>query len=122
MTRKKLAVLLGLAVVAVFAHFVFSPFYDNMVDSGPIWNVLNWFIAAGTLTSIVVSAWARKTDQHEEPLLCVAVALGILFCWNWFNELVVGDEVGTVRAIAWVVVNTLFVVIAGRTSIKLWKP
>lgn len=58
--KRPLGLLLGLMAVAVFLHFVFTPFYEDLVDTLSIWQVLNWFMAVGILLTLVVTCACRK--------------------------------------------------------------
>ena len=98
--RKPLAVILCLTALAVLFHFVLSPFYKDVVESHDVWNILNWFMAFGVIVVLVVTYLAKKEvgrDSDTNTYLRVnvgfyaAAALAILYFWNWFNELVVGE-------------------------------
>ena len=52
--RKPLAVILGLTAFAVLFHFVLSPFYEDVVESDDVWNVLNWFMALAVIVALVI--------------------------------------------------------------------
>ena len=64
--RKLLAVILGLTAFAVLAHFVFTPFYDDVVESHHIWNVINWVMAFGVVVALVVTSLAKRAAEAEE--------------------------------------------------------
>ena len=40
--------------IAVGLHFVFAAFYQDAVDTGKMWEILDWFMAAAVLISLVV--------------------------------------------------------------------
>ena len=124
--RKPLAVILGLTAVAVLLHFVLSPFYDDVVESGDVWNVLNWFMAFGVIVALVLTYLAKRDVGREDDTntyiranvgFYAAAALAILYFWNWFNELVADDGSGTY----WVLIDTIYVILVTRVGIHLWR-
>ena len=130
--KRPFALLLGLMAVAVLLHFVFTPFYEDIVDTLFIWHILNWFMAVGiVLTLAITCAGKRKTgsqDRDANDYLCVTVAfyaaavLAVLFFWNWFDDLTAGEDgQSQTRRNYWVVINTLFIVLLGTVSAHLWK-
>ena len=132
MLRTLLAVILGLTAFAVLAHFVLSPFYNDVVESHHIWNVLNWFMAFGVVVALVVTYLAKRASVVGEcdtktyigvnVGFYAATALAILFFWNWFNELAVGGgSEGEVNGNFWVVINTLYIVLMAKVSTHLWR-
>ena len=126
------AVYLVLAAAAVAAHFVFEPFYADAVDTGQVWNTLDWFMAAGVLITLIVCV-ARKIqldrigrDQSTtrdyltvQVALYSSIVLTLWFFWNWFDNLLV-DEASDVRSIYWALIDPLFVLVVGRTGLHLW--
>ena len=130
--KRPFALLLGLMAVAVLLHFVFTPFYEDIVDTLFIWHILNWFMAVGiVLTLAITCAGKRETgsqDRDANDYLCVTVAfyaaavLAVLFFWNWFDDLTAGEDgQSQTRRNYWVVINTLFIVLLGTVSVHLWK-
>ena len=129
--RKPLAVILGLTAFAVLFHFVLSPFYDDVIESHDVWNILNWLMSFGVILALVVTYLAKKEVSRESDTntyiranvgFYAAAALAILYFWNWFNELVVGGgSEGEVNGNYWVLINTLYVILITRVSIHLWK-
>ena len=130
--KRPFALLLGLMAVAVLLHFVFTPFYEDIVDALFIWHILNWFMAVGIILTLAITcAGKRKTgsrDRDANDYLCVTVAfyaaavLAVLFFWNWFDDLTAGEDgQSQTRRNYWVVINTLFIVLLGTVSAHLWK-
>ena len=118
--------MLGLIAVTVLVHFVFNPFYRGALEGESVWAVLNWFMAFGIIvafiTVIAAGRIAGTAATNDKPMFYAVTVLGILFFWNWFNELAVGGgNEGQVHGIFWVVVNTLFVVIMAKVSVELWS-
>ena len=131
MLRKPLSVVLGLMAVAVLFHFVLSPFYKDSVDPISVWHVLNWFMAFGVIATLVATYLHKRgvgADSDTNSFICVNVAfyaaafLAILFFWNWFDDLTVGEDgQGQTRRNFWVLIDALFVIVAGAASAHLWK-
>ena len=132
MLRKPLSVILGLMAVAVLFHFVLSPFYEDSVDVVSVWHVLNWLMAFGVIatlaTTYVHKGGAGADGSDTNRFICVNVAfyaaafLAILFFWNWFDDLTVGEDgQSQTRRNFWVLVDALFVIVAGAVSAHLWR-
>ena len=129
--RKPLAVILGLTAFAVLFHFVLSPFYDDVIESHDVWNILNWLMSFGVILALIVTYLAKKEVSRESDTntylrvnvgFYAAAALAILYFWNWFNELVVGGgSEGEVNGNYWVLIDVLYVILITRVSIHLWK-
>ena len=129
--RKPLAVILGLTAFAVLFHFVLSPFYEDVVESHDVWNVLNWFMAFGVIVALVLTYLAKRDVGREDDTntyiranvgFYAAAALTILYFWNWFNELVVGGgSEGEVNGNYWVLIDVVYVILISRVSVSLWS-
>ena len=119
--KKTLAVLLGLIAAAGLVHFVFDPFSRGALEGESVRAVLNCFMAFGIIiafiTVIAAGRVAGTVATNGRPMFYAVTVLGILFFWNWFNELAVGGgSDGQAHGIFWVVVNTVFVVIMGKLA------
>ena len=129
--RKPLAVILGLTALAVLFHFVLSPFYEDVIESGDVWNVLNWIMSFGVIATLVLTYLAKRDVGREDDTntyirvnvgFYAAAALAILYFWNWFNELVVGGgSEGEVNGNYWVLIDVLYVILVTRVSCHLWR-
>ena len=129
--RKPLSVVLGLMALAVAVHFVFNPFYEDAVDATSVWHVLNWCMAVGVIITLALTYMRMRslgTDSDTNMYVCVnvafyaAVVLAILFFWNWFDDLTVGEEgQSQTRGFFWVIINVMFVVLVGTVSAHLWR-
>ena len=60
MLKKPLSLVLGLLAIGVLLHFVFAPFYEDLVDTGRMWDVVNWFMAVGVILTLAVPALAGR--------------------------------------------------------------
>ena len=127
--NRPLSLALGVVAVGVLLHFVFSPFYEDLVDVGTMWNVINWLMAFGVIVTLAVTYFHKKDagdDSNKRLWLNLTfhatAALAILFFWNWFDDLTVGEEgQSQTRLIFWVVIDTLFVILTATVGVRLWK-
>lgn len=130
--HRLLAVLFGAFALVVTVQFVFSPFYQDAVDIGQLWNYVNYVMAIGVLAALVVHylrkrAFAGTGESLSREYLEVNVAfylslvLALCFFWNWFDDITVGESQNTTHLIMWTFVNPLFVVISGITGFHLWR-
>ena len=119
--------------IALGLHFVFAAFYQDAVDTGKMWEILDWFMAAAVLISLVV--WYNgkiDLDQNRSDNtvsrrylevnagLFATTLLGLWFFWNWFDFLVSGSTPQEeAHQIMWTVIDPLFVLIVGITGLHL---
>ena len=128
--RKPLSIVFGLMAIAVLLHFVLSAFYEDSVNVDSVWYVFNWIMAAGIILALA-DIYIEKRALGEAEMasrvwvnvaLYAAVVLAILFAWNWFDDLTVGEEgQSQVRLIYWAAIDVLFIVLIGTRSVCLWK-
>ena len=135
MLSKLLGVALGVIAVGVAAHFILDPFYEDAVNTGRMWNVVNWFMAFGVVVALIVNYLRKRalggsgpdgptTREYMEVNLVfyVTIMLALWFFWNWFDDLTIGEgPQSDGRLLIWSVINPLFVVVAGITSLHLWS-
>ncbi len=120
------AVLLALAVGA---HFVLTPLYDDGSTGYPVWRIFNWFMAAGVIVVLVASSvWKiRMADDKAEgwdlrqyvevnAIFYSSVFLGVWYFWNWFGNLMSRSE-----PLLWAFIDPLFVVVVGAAGMRLWR-
>ena len=132
--KKLLAVFLSVVALVVAVHFMFSSFYREFVDTGAIWDVLNWFLAVGLVIALIVSYLHKRVlDRRSEAgaitreyvevnlIFYVTVVLVLWFFWNWSNDLVSVEPQGQTQRNIWVWINPLFVPIAAATALRLWR-
>ena len=130
--KKPLSVILGLIAAAVLFHFVFTPFYEGSVDAGSIWTVLNWSMALSVVIALAVTyidkRGAGTGGSDATAYVCANVAfyaaavLALLFFWNWFDSLTIGEEgQSQTRRVFWPVINVWFIMLMGRVSARLWR-
>ncbi len=129
--KKPLSVILGLIAAAVLFHFVFTPFYEGSVDAGSIWTVLNWFMALGVVIALAVTYIDRRgagAGHGANAYICANVAfyaagvLAVLFFWNWFDSLTIGEEgQSQTRRVFWPVIDVWFIMLMGSVRARLGK-
>ena len=64
--RTLVAAGLMLISIVVAAHFIFTPFYQDTMDIGRMWTVLNWFMAVAAVIALIVNYHRyRVTDGQS---------------------------------------------------------
>ena len=130
MLRKPLAVIVGLTAVAVLIHFVLGPVYEDVLDSGDIWTILNWFMAFAVIVALVVTFQAKRDAESGDcdtntyirvnAKFYAAAVLAVLFFRNWVDEMAGGGSDGDVNGNYWVLIDTLYVILMAWVSLHLW--
>ena len=134
MVKKTLAILVWITTLTVAVHFVFSPFYENSVDTGRVWDYVNWLMAFGVAVSLVAHL-LRKIEMDSEGLdssinreyleinlaFYASLFLALWFFWNWFDNIFATEGQSATRLVLWSFVNPLFVVVTGATGLHLWR-
>lgn len=132
MLKKPLAVLLGLTAAAVLGHFLFGPFYENVLGSGDVWSWLNIFMAFSLLVASAAAFAGKRASGGSDAktylglnavvTFYVTAALTIAFLWNWLGQLHGGNgDDGTLSGFYWVAIDVIFPLLIGGFSIQLWK-
>ena len=132
MLKKPLSVILALTAIAVLFHFALSPFYEDSLDLGSACHMLNWFMAFGVIVTLALTYVHKRgvgtDDIDTNKYICVhlafyaAAALALLFFWNWFDDLTVGEDgQSQTRRSYKAFTNTLFIILVGAVSASLWK-
>ncbi len=128
--RRPLSIVLGLMAIVVLLHFLLSAFYEDAVDVDLMWYALNWVMAAGIILALADTYVEKRALRGTETVgqvwvdvaLYSSVVLAILFAWNWFDDLTVGEGgQSQLRLTYWVVIDVLFIVLVGARSIRLWR-
>ena len=125
-----IAAYLVLVAVAVAVHFIITPLYHPGGDAPfPVWEVLNWFMAVGMII-IVIAAYVEKRRTDGEPdadlkryletntVFYGAVAIFIVFFWNWFSNL---DPDNVPDGQLWIVIDTMMPIVMGVAGCRLWR-
>ena len=136
MVYRLIAVILGVVATGVALHFVFETFYDEVIDTGQVWDVINWFMAVALLAALAVNyclkrgldaGGAGRSTVCRDYLavnlgLYASIILALLFFWNWFDNLTIGpEEQSTLRLYIWTLVDPVFAVVIGTTACRLWR-
>ena len=133
--QRTLAVLLIATALAAFLNLILTPAYHDGGPDYPVWEVINWFMAASTLVALAVGLLRRRAQQREiEPSVIEylrvrvsfygAIVLAMLFFWEWIWTLNPESESGdavTSHVIYFPIVDALFVVIALSAGRYLWN-
>ena len=132
---KLLGVAFWLLATGVALHFVFSAFYDGLVDVTDVWWVIDWFMAVGTALALIIHYLRKRAADSQDSyggisreylevnaMVYASVLLTLWFFWNWFDFLTGGGaDQDTVRSIIWTLVDPLFVIVMGVTGCYLWR-
>ena len=116
--------LLLTALAAALLLIVTPLIHDGSADY-PLWKILNWFMAAGTVVILVVAFAARraqgceKVDTLERLRVSLvfygAIVLAMLFFWEWFWTLNPDSETGeavTSHMVYFPIMDALYVVMS----------
>ena len=116
--------LLATALAAAVLLMVTPLIHDGSPDY-PLWKILNWFMAAGTVAILVVAFLARwtqgceKLDSLERLRVSLvfygAIVLAMLFFWEWFWTLNPDSETGeavTSHMVYFPIMDALYVVMS----------
>ena len=131
--KKVVAVYLLITALVVAVHFVFSPFYRDVLDPIEVWSVLDWFMAVGVVIVVVANVRrglaAERADASEASAAAsltanvakwASILLALWFFWNWFDFLTLEEDVqGWVFLMNWSIVDPLFVMVAAATGRRL---
>ena len=133
LVKRALAVLLLATAVAAWANLILTPVYHDGGADYPVWEVINWFMAASTLVALAAGCMRKRAQGGEEPSVVEylrvsfafygAVVLAMLFFWGWFWTLNPDSETGeavTSHVVYFPIVDGLFVVVALATGRYLW--
>ncbi len=132
--KRILAVYLVATGVAAAALLIATPLFHDGSPDYPIWKILNWFMAAGVLIVLVVSFLRKHSGGADEPSVTEylrlnlvyygAIALTMLFFWEWFWSLNPDSETGdavTSHIVYFPIVDALFVALSLSVGRRLWK-
>ncbi len=117
--------LLLTALAAALLLIVTPLIHDGSADY-PLWKILNWFMAAGTVAILVAGFAARRSQGCEKVdtlerlrvslVFYGAIVLAMLFFWEWFWTLNPDSEPGEPAVISHMVyfpiMDALYVVMS----------
>ncbi len=134
MVKRVLAVFLVATGVAVALNLILTPVYHDGSAEYPVWKVLNWFMAAGVLVTLVVNFLRRRAPGNGEGGAFErvqvsmdyygAIVLTMLFFWGWLWTLNPGSETGdavTAHLIYFPITDALYAVLTLATGRRLWN-
>ena len=134
LVKRILAVFLVVTGIAAAALLIITPLTHDGSPDYPMWKILNWFMAAAVLIVLVV-AFLRKHVREADELIVVeylrlnlvyygAIALTMLFFWEWFWTLNPDSETGdavTSHIVYFPIMDALFVALSLSVGRRLWK-
>lgn len=131
MLKKALAVILGLTALVVLVHFLFEPLYEDSIDTGQVWDILDFFMAFCAVVALAATFTAKRrvgSDENHSIKQYIAVnaafyaaaLLTIWLFWNWIDNLAVGEVQNDRRLIFWGFINPLFIIVTTVVSVHLW--
>ena len=129
--NQAVGVYLVLTALAVAVLLIITPLIHDGSESYPMCEVLNYFMAVGVVIVLVANYMCkRRQDASGEENLGVslvfygAVALTMLFFWEWFWTLNPDSETGNAaisHTVYFPFVDALYTVIGLTTGKALWK-
>ena len=123
------AAYLVLLAAAVAINFIITPLYHPGGDEPfTVWEILNWFMAVGMVIALAASyVDKRRVDGDGSAdirryiganvVFYAAVALFLLYFWNWFSLLSPNNEPD---GQFWVVIDALMPIVLGVTGCRLF--
>ena len=132
---KRIAALyLVLTALAVFFNLILTPVYHDGSPDYPVWKIVNYFMAAGTILALATSYLRRRAANNPDTraadrvwanVFCyAAIALAMLFFWGWIWTLNPDSETGeaiTSHLIYFPIVDVLFVIVTLDAARWLWR-
>ena len=131
--KRILSVYLLVTAFAVFFNLILTPVYHDGSADYPVWKILNYFMAAAVVISLLVNFrrrfaigdW-RYTDLENllvSTTYYASIALAMLFFWGWLWTLNPDSETGdavTSHIFYFPLVDTIFVLVTLTTGRYLW--
>ena len=132
--KRIVAIYLALTALAVFFNFILTPVYHDGSPDYPVWEYINYFMAAGVLLALFVAFVRRKaaadpyaTDADTmwaNVFFYASIALAMLFFWQYlwvqFPENETGDA-ATSHVIYFPLVDALYAIVALDAARYLWR-
>lgn len=128
------AIYLALTALAVFFNFILTPVYHDGSPEYPIWEWINYFMAAGVILALVTSfirKWASDDPYTSDAdlmwtnmVLYASIALAMLFFWQYlwlqFPENETGDAALS-HVIYFPLVDALYAIVTLDSARYLWR-
>ena len=134
LVNRVLAVFLVLTGIAAAVLLIVTPLTHDGSPDYPVWRILNWFMAVSVVI-IVIAAFVRKHGRGRDELIVTeylrlnfvyygAIALAMLFFWEWFWTLNPESETGdavTSHIVYFPIMDALFVALSLSVGRRLWS-
>ena len=133
MVKRVVGIFLIAVGIAAAANLILTPVYHDGAPDYPVWRVLNWFMAVGTVIALVVNYRRKRALRDNEDGVVAylrvtlayygAIVLTMLFFWEWFWTLNPDSETGDAvlsHVIYFPIMDALFTCIALATGSHLW--
>ncbi len=132
MAKRALAVyVVGSGLAAAALLMVTGLIHDGSTDY-PIWRIMNWFMVFGVVIMLALSfrrwrgqdAGGGQGDLGTSLVFYAAIALTMLFFWEWFWTLNPDSETGdavTSHLIYFPLVDAIYTVVGLDTGRYLWR-
>ena len=132
--KRIVAIYLSLTALAVFFNFILTPVYHDGSPDYPIWEYINYFMAAGVLLALIfnfvrkqasASPYASDADvMWANIALYASIALAMLFFWQYlwlqFPENETGDAALS-HTIYFPLVDALYAIVTLDSARWLWR-
>ena len=119
-----------LVAIAIPVHFIITSFYHPGDDPYfAAWAVMNWFMAPAVVVALVASYLQKRRMDGDEAadmrryldantLFYVAVAVFIIYFWNWFGAL---SPISSPDRQFWSVLGGAMPIVIGVAGCRLWR-
>lgn len=128
------AIYLALTALAVFFNFILTPLYHDGSPDYPIWEWINYFMAAGVILALVTSfvrKWASDDPYTSDAdlmwtnvVLYASIVLAMLFFWQYlwlqYPENETGDAALS-HTIYFPLVDALYAIVSLDSARYLWR-
>ena len=127
--KRVLAVFLFAVGLAVAVNFVATPFYhDSDSTDYPVWDILNWFMAAAMVIAVVVTLLEKmrackavddlKGHVDANAAFYASAVVLLLFLANSAANLA---DHSSQNATVWMAVDAAMPVLLGVVGMRLWR-
>ena len=133
LVNRVLAVFLVVTGIAAAVLLIVTPLTHDGSPEYPIWKILNWFMAASVVIVLVVAFLRKHVRDADEKIVTEylrlnfvyygAIALTMLFFWEWFWTLNPDSETGdavTSHIVYFPIMDALFVALSLSVGRRLW--
>ena len=132
--KRIVAIYLALTALAVFFNFILTPVYHDGSPDYPIWEWINYFMAAGVLLALIAN-FVRKqasSDPYASDAdimwaniaLYASIALAMLFFWQYLWLMYPENETGDAalsHTIYFPLVDALYAIVTVDSARYLWR-